>query len=389
LEEGEERLHTFEVELDMVRLFHQPPDLLPAFWQATSYYISFHPTSEPVDSITLPPEAPKVGEVKQGEFMVSKIAKATKPLVQLHSYGRNAVVAQFLENMSLLRPHIDIHLAGYVWGVRSSVFSGSEDAVLIGRLLLPLTDWSLQRRVVPWSITDIPTGQRVGEIVIKYQVLTTPSAPVKPRVSDVMRHEVTLHWSPPENDHGSPVIGYKIDVLLERKNKDPQWATICQCTDGTEPSYIVTGLQPHTPYVFEVSAINGVGVGDVCEFEIHTAAVEPSPPPKPWMKKKREDNICIAWYHSPYDGGAPVFAYKLVMHMVPGASRWNFFSSKEATEIEIAIVNVQGHPHEFGPEIFSHWVEVQEEQCEYKFQVFAMNATGISEGSELSNAHYA
>merc|ERR1740130_304272 len=166
-------------------------------------------------------------------------------MVQLQQYGQNAVVSQFLDQLALQRPEIDLNLIAYVWGIRSNAFA-TEKAVLLGRAILPMTDWKLQRKMIPWSITDIPTGQLVGEMVLKFQVLTTPGPPLAPKVSDVGRKEVTLHWSPPANDCGSPVIGYKIDLKSPQEPKkdgsktqkearptsDPEWICLCELTEG-------------------------------------------------------------------------------------------------------------------------------------------------------------
>jgi len=176
LENQENRLTVIEVDLDELRLFFQPEDLMPAFYQSTSYFVSFHPNSESEQSITLPHEVPEPGKTVNGEYMVSKLALAKRPLVQLQQYGANAVVSQFLDSLALQRNHIDWHIVAYVWGVRSSPLK-SEKAVLLGRAILPMTEWKLQRQMVPWSVVDIPTGQLVGEMVMKFEVLTTPDPP--------------------------------------------------------------------------------------------------------------------------------------------------------------------------------------------------------------------
>lgn len=390
LSNREERLTVIQADVDEVRLFHQPPDLLSAFYQNTSYFVSFHPGSEPEQSITLPHEVPVPDKTKNGDYMVSKSAIAKKPLVQLQQYGKNAYVAQFLDNLALQRSHIDLHIAVYVWGIRSSLIA-EESPVLLGRALLPMTDWTVQRKLVPWSVTDIPTGQLVGEVVLKFEVTTTPGPPRNPQVSDVGRKEVTLHWHPPHSDHGSPVVGYKVDLRRQDDPKqDPKWVTLCELTDGLDPVYCVTNLQPHRPYIFEVSAVNGVGVGDPIEFQVHTAPCEADAVAKPWLKKKKGDAVCVAWYASGWDGGAPVQAYKLVMRVLPGASKWNLFgpSEDEAAWADVNVIDCATHQHEHGPDIFSQWVQLEEPACEYRFKVYAINPAGRSKGSEFSSAHY-
>merc|ERR1719263_719630 len=158
--------------------------------------------------------------------------------------------------------------------------------------------------------------------------------------------------------------------MVQEPKQDPQWLTLCELTNSMEPVYCVTNLQPNRQYKFEVAAVNGVGVGDELVFEAHTAPCEPAPPLKPWLKKRKGDAVCVAWYKSSVDGGAPILAYKLVMKMLPGASKWNPLgpSEDEASKVDVAMIDARNHPHEHGQDIYSSWIQLDEPQCQYKFK---------------------
>jgi hypothetical protein len=63
---------------------------------------------------------------------------------------------------------------------------------------------------------------------------------------------VVVTWSPPQDDGGHPVTGYQVTA-------DPDGATVT--TDATATSTTMGGLDPATPYTFNVVAVNDVGAG--------------------------------------------------------------------------------------------------------------------------------
>ena len=106
----------------------------------------------------------------------------------------------------------------------------------------------------------------------RYHVCTTPAAVTDLAMADVKQTEVTVKWSPPKprvvqhpflffldfglrihgfgslsvqvcsvllvsgNDHGAPVVGYKISILLDpQPNELPEWYTLCECTKSLNP----------------------------------------------------------------------------------------------------------------------------------------------------------
>ena len=88
-----------------------------------------------------------------------------------------------------------------------------------------------------------------------------PSAPGKPEVTDYNTTKITITWTPPESDGGSPITGY----FVERKEKtSSRWVRVTKETI-TETTFTATGLTEGTEYQFRVYAENLAGPGPASE----------------------------------------------------------------------------------------------------------------------------
>ena len=104
-----------------------------------------------------------------------------------------------------------------------------------------------------------------NQFIEKVVQLTAPDAPTA--VSGSGRDaQVTVSWSPPSNDGGSPITGYTVTA-------SPGDAT-CATTGAT--SCTVTGLTNGTPYTFTVTATNAIGSSPTSD---PSAAITPTNPP--------------------------------------------------------------------------------------------------------------
>eukprot|EP00747_Dinoflagellata_sp_TGD_P182051 gnl/TRDRNA2_/TRDRNA2_36114_c0_seq1.p1 gnl/TRDRNA2_/TRDRNA2_36114_c0~~gnl/TRDRNA2_/TRDRNA2_36114_c0_seq1.p1 ORF type:complete len:907 (-),score=113.90 gnl/TRDRNA2_/TRDRNA2_36114_c0_seq1:95-2572(-) len=381
----EQRPHIVELDLEELELLPDAPDLETAWYETEKYSVSFHPTSESLHHIGIPREAPRTSV--KGQCLVSKIVPAVEPGVKVKT---DAVgVAQFKEQLTLLIDHLDVHLLAYAWGRKTSNITGTEEVHLIGRQTIPLRDFSLQRKPQSWSFFDVNTSDKVAEMRMKLTVCTTPGAIQKPNVSEREKTEVTVRWSAPANDHGSPVIGYRVAVLLPGGG-EPTWHELCKCTSTANPVYVVTNLAGNTSYMLDIRAVNKVGEGDPCEFEVRTAPVEPDPPSKPYIAEARDGCLCIAWHPPKNDGGTQISAYKVKMRKILGAHKWNPFGKLDANATWVEMGTVGSFMEGKDPAaLHTAWVgPLEEATCEYRFQIIAMSRVGNSQGSELSDAHY-
>jgi titin len=84
-----------------------------------------------------------------------------------------------------------------------------------------------------------------------------PSAPLSISGRSISSDSIEISWSPPENDGGSPIIGYKVYRYLA-EGEDP----IVMEVDGNQSVYTDKGLPSGTTYIYRVSAVNSIGESD-------------------------------------------------------------------------------------------------------------------------------
>lgn len=84
--------------------------------------------------------------------------------------------------------------------------------------------------------------------------------PAAPEVADKTKHSVTLSWKPPENDGGSPIKGYIIQIQDEGSS---EWHKINDI-DSLHPTteFTVPSLRELKRYRFRIIAVNDIGESD-------------------------------------------------------------------------------------------------------------------------------
>ena len=86
-----------------------------------------------------------------------------------------------------------------------------------------------------------------------------PSPPVGPvEFSDIQKTSVVITWKPSENDGGSPITGYYIEMREAPKSSWQRVATVSP--DIT--SYCVQNVKEKKDYFFKIYAENLVGRSD-------------------------------------------------------------------------------------------------------------------------------
>uniref|UniRef100_A0A3Q3JJJ9 Titin n=1 Tax=Monopterus albus TaxID=43700 RepID=A0A3Q3JJJ9_MONAL len=141
---------------------------------------------------------------------------------------------------------------------------------------------------------------------------TPPSPPGKPQTSGISEDAVTVAWTIPLSDGGSPIIGY----IIERRHKGGKWIRVNKipCRDLR---YRVLGLFEGSEYEFRVFAENIAGysgpspISDPCK-PCRPITV-PSPPVNPKVKDYSKTTADLVWTKPTKDGGSPILGYTVEM----------------------------------------------------------------------------
>ena len=86
-----------------------------------------------------------------------------------------------------------------------------------------------------------------------------PSAPVGPvEFSDIKKDSVVISWKPSENDGGSPITGYYIEM---REAPKSSWQRV-KTVDANVTTYCIENVKENKEYFFNIYAENTVGRSD-------------------------------------------------------------------------------------------------------------------------------
>ncbi|XP_072180965.1 twitchin-like [Diadema setosum] len=192
-----------------------------------------------------------------------------------------------------------------------------------------------------------------------------PGPPEKPTCENIDKTTITVSWSPPENDGGSPVTGYIIERCEVARGR---WVR-CNREKVTDLTFKVTDLSEGSQYQFRVSAENAAGVGKPSPVsDTFTAKLPfdaPGAPGKPEVTEYDTTKITITWTPPESDGGSPITGYH-VERKEKTSSRWVKITKELVTETTLTAKGLS-------------------EGSEYQFRVIAENLAGPGPASEPSD----
>jgi len=103
-----------------------------------------------------------------------------------------------------------------------------------------------------------PMGASEYTLLHPVMVADVPCAPKEVKTSDETINSVKLSWSPPDDDGGSPVMGY---IIQARSPVSSDWITKMELTDPEILTAKVTPLKEREAYEFRIMARNDRGNG--------------------------------------------------------------------------------------------------------------------------------
>jgi fibronectin type 3 domain-containing protein len=134
---------------------------------------------------------------------------------------------------------------------------------------------------------------------------TVPGSPQSPQAT-AGDASVTVSWSPPGSNGGSPITGYKI----YRRTSTVAEAMVATVTST---SYLDAGLTNGTTYYYRISAVNTVGESTK-SIEVSAtpaAATAPSAPLGLTASGGKPHGIALSWSAPASNGGSATIGYKV------------------------------------------------------------------------------
>ncbi|TWW75574.1 Titin [Takifugu flavidus] len=162
---------------------------------------------------------------------------------------------------------------------------------------------------------------------INVRVLDSPSAPTnlqypfKPpdqpnniRIVNASKSFIMIAWSMPDNDGGSPIIGYHVEckdqssILWTKLNKIPVIDT----------QFKVANVDEGLVYEFRVCAENMAGIGPCSKASEAVAARDQCDPPRNLaVTNITTSSVSLSWDRPEYDGGAKITGYIVECKEIP------------------------------------------------------------------------
>jgi len=200
------------------------------------------------------------------------------------------------------------------------------------------------------------------------QTTSVPDQPVGVTATAISPTSVSISWSPPQNNGGSPLTGYEIDYRVVPNTSYSTLATLNNVTTTYTHTNLVTGKT----YIYRVSAMNIIGTGNPSPEVLATPTsssappknIAPNPPQNLVASVYSSTQINLSWGAPQSNGGPAVSGYKIDFSLDSGnftnliANSGSSFTAYSHTGLQV------GHT--------------------YTYRVFAINSIGTGNSSNTA-----
>ncbi|GLI67326.1 hypothetical protein VaNZ11_011513, partial [Volvox africanus] len=142
-----------------------------------------------------------------------------------------------------------------------------------------------------------------------------PDSPVALQVVTPLTTSATLAWSAPENDYGSKVVAYEVELqAMSRAAVACMGSSWLKIFEGEALACTINSLCPGCAYMVRVRARNSAGWGDwAVPVSLTTAPDVPEVPLSLRPTSCSSSTIVISWAPPRHDGGSKVLQYRMEM----------------------------------------------------------------------------
>src|SRR5207253_2885637 len=196
--------------------------------------------------------------------------------------------------------------------------SGGESFLASAGLSLTFTDSSVTNGQTYYY--QVTARNAVGVGPPSNEASATPNPPATPPgapsglSATAGDGSVSLSWSAPGSDGGSPITNYKI-----YRGGSSNGETLLD-TVGDVLSYTDTSVTNGNTYYYKVAAVNSVGDGPLSNEASATPAAPHTAPgaPRDLVATAGDASVSLSWSPPSSDGGAPITNYKIYRGTVAG-----------------------------------------------------------------------
>ena len=205
-----------------------------------------------------------------------------------------------------------------------------------GTITVRSTSYTLEDRTngIAYSVS-VAANNRHGRGDYTAPASATPQAPATapgaPRDLSVTPGDrsLSVSWSPPASDGGSPITGYYVSYWDESRGQGGG-----RTVGGT--SAIFTGLDNGTTYTVGVTAINRHGEGNRATTSATPLAPESVPgPPRNLQVTPGNGTFTVSWSAPSDDGGSPITGYDV--------GYWGCSTDDTASDVETVSATTYTH----------------------------------------------